>query len=179
MTKYFLLCWCIMGFDDRLIGIHLIIVMTVYLRPIFLPSFDSMLSISLFSALSADVDSTSKWSQSKARGEIGVREEFPDAVRIFKAPEKYGMLFIFGWYMPYRNTFCIFTLFYFARFNLLRCPAFLPVISHDFSPLLFKYLFFSLDYCSSSNSVRSWGSFFELDCWGFLSHALFPLDQWW
>lgn len=33
------------------------------------------------SALSADVDSQSVWSQTKAKGEIAVREEFPEAVR--------------------------------------------------------------------------------------------------
>lgn len=49
----------------------------VYLHPFF--------ELLFFSALSADVDSISKWSESKARGEIGVREEFPDAVRIFRA----------------------------------------------------------------------------------------------
>ena len=35
------------------------------------------------SALSADLESTSKWSQTKAKGEIAVREEFPDAVRTY------------------------------------------------------------------------------------------------
>ena len=33
------------------------------------------------SALAADIDSSSKWSRSKAKGEIAVREEFPDSVR--------------------------------------------------------------------------------------------------
>jgi NADH dehydrogenase (ubiquinone) 1 alpha subcomplex subunit 9 len=32
------------------------------------------------SSLSADLESSSKWSQSKARGEIAVREAFPEAV---------------------------------------------------------------------------------------------------
>lgn len=34
------------------------------------------------SALSADVNSKSKWSQTKARGEIAVREAYPDSVCI-------------------------------------------------------------------------------------------------
>ncbi len=33
------------------------------------------------SALSADLESESQWSQSKARGEIAVRNKFPEAVR--------------------------------------------------------------------------------------------------
>jgi NADH dehydrogenase (ubiquinone) 1 alpha subcomplex subunit 9 len=35
------------------------------------------------SALSADLDSSSVWSQTKARGEQAVREEFPEAVSLF------------------------------------------------------------------------------------------------
>lgn len=35
------------------------------------------------SALSADLESQSVWSQTKARGEIAVREEFPEAVSLF------------------------------------------------------------------------------------------------
>ena len=35
------------------------------------------------SALSADVDAASRWSQSKARGEIAVRNKFPEAVSLF------------------------------------------------------------------------------------------------
>lgn len=35
------------------------------------------------SSLSADLESQSKWSQSKAKGEAAVRQEFPDAVSNF------------------------------------------------------------------------------------------------
>jgi hypothetical protein len=48
-------------------------------------------------ALSADVDSKSKWSASKARGEAAVREEFPDAVRV-----KFSM----AWYFFIMNIIC-------------------------------------------------------------------------
>lgn len=41
------------------------------------------------SALSADLESSSRWCQSKARGEIAVREEFPEAI-IVKAATVFG-----------------------------------------------------------------------------------------
>jgi len=41
------------------------------------------------SALAADLESSSKWSQSKARGELAVREEFPEAI-IVKAGTVFG-----------------------------------------------------------------------------------------
>ena len=48
------------------------------------------------SALAADLESSSKWSQSKARGELAVREEFPEAIIVKAVKIFFFFVFLSG-----------------------------------------------------------------------------------